>query len=92
MAIPFKYLPEPPNPVRLRLVMDQDEADRLAPYAATTKLSLASFFRSLGLAVLAGRIKMEDVIAAAKPFRAARAEKVATIPGKPGRPRKKAAT
>lgn len=92
MAIPLKYLPEPEDAIRLRLVVSRKEAKGLATLADAAELSLASYCRVLGLAALDGRIKTEDMIRLAKPFRVVRTAKVAAAPGKPGRPRKKAAT
>jgi len=95
MAIPLKYLPEPEDPVRLRLVISRKDAKKLAARANLADLSLASYCRGLIHADLAGNVDTEDVIAAVEQFRIVRPVKaVATVvpDKKPGRPRKKAST
>lgn len=90
MAIPLKYLPEPEDAVRLRLVISRKEAERLAGRAALANLSLASYCRGLCLADLAGCVDTVDVIASVKPFRIAqRVPSLTVAPKRPrGRPRR----
>lgn len=90
MAIPLKYLPEPEDPVRLRLVISRKDARKLADRANLADLSLASYCRGLIHADLAGKMATEDVVAAVEQFRIVRLAKAVPVVAKtPGKPRKR---
>lgn len=82
-----KRLPRPANPVRVRMELDRPELDRVEDMAHACRLSVASFLRSLAVAVAEEWPDGADADA----IKAVAARLLTTVrPGqaRPGRPKK----
>jgi hypothetical protein len=85
-----KRLPQPGQPKRVRLVVEDDELARLDVMAAETRLSVASFVRALVVAAIDGWPELQGKVkVAAERLAAAKLPEGRRRPGRPKPPEPK---